>query len=241
LRHGNDCSNLDVTSCPALGSPFLAPTVTERTMGRIALLWLVLTPLWIAFSFSASTSKVAFIPPALVVIALLFYWLHNKFVVLVAGEHEPRHERADVRVSQSSHFDRAAAASLVRPAFVALGVGACVGAAVTTSFFLFDRPFHESTDTSTAALAPQPNSAISVQPKAVKSLSFAAEQKTENNSLSSDNPIAKQAEAQNETLGQSSTDQPHCNVSLCENYYQSFRASDCTYQPYSGPRQYCAR
>jgi BA14K-like protein len=214
------------------------PTVTERTMGRIALLWLLLTPLWIAFSFFASTSKVAFAPPALVVIALLFYWLHNKFVVFVAGEHEPR---ADFHVSQSSHFDRAAAASLVRPAFVALGVGACVGAAVTTSFFLFDRPLHESTvsDTSTAALAPQPNSTISVQPKAVKSLSFAAEQKPENNLLSSDHPVAKQAEAQNQT--QTSTDQSHCNVSLCESYYQSFRASDCTYQPYSGPRQYCAR
>ena len=209
-------------------------------MGRIALLWLLLTPLWIAFSFSASTSKVALVPPALVIIALLFYWLHNKLVLFVAGEHEPR---ADVQVSQSSHFDRATAASLVRPAFVALGVGACVGAAVTTSFFLFDRPLHESTvlDTNAAALAPQPNSTISVQPKAVKSLSFAAEQKTENNLLSSDNPVAKQAEAQNQTLGQSSTDQAHCNVSLCESYYQSFRASDCTYQPYSGPRQYCAR
>jgi len=211
-------------------------------MGRIALLWLLLTPLWIAFSFSASTSKVALVPPALVIIALLFYWLHNKLVLFVAGEHEPR---ADVQVSQSSHFDRATAASLVRPAFVALGVGACVGAAVTTSFFLFDRPLYESTvsDTSTAALAPQPNSTISVQPKAVKSLSFATEQKTENNSLgtSSDNPVAKQVEAQIQTLGQSSTDQPHCNVSLCESYYQSFRASDCTYQPYSGPRQCCAR
>src|SRR5262249_24159880 len=145
-------------------------------------------------------------PPALVVIALLFYWLHNKFVVFVAGEHEPR---ADVQVSQSSHFDRAAASSLVRPAFVALGVGACVGAAVTTSVFRFARPLHDSTvsDTSTATLAPQPNSTISVQPKAVKSLSFAAEQKTENNLLSSDNPVAKQAEVQNQTLGQSSTDQ----------------------------------
>jgi hypothetical protein len=37
------------------------------------------------------------------------------------------------------------------------------------------------------------------------------------------------------------TDQPRCNISLCESHYQSFRASDCTYQPYSGPRQYCDR
>jgi hypothetical protein len=32
-----------------------------------------------------------------------------------------------------------------------------------------------------------------------------------------------------------------CNVSLCERSYQSFRASDCSYQPYSGPRQSCTR
>jgi len=33
-----------------------------------------------------------------------------------------------------------------------------------------------------------------------------------------------------------------CNVPACEGFYHSFRASDCTYQPYSGgPRQYCER
>ena len=32
-----------------------------------------------------------------------------------------------------------------------------------------------------------------------------------------------------------------CNVPACEQYYQSFRPSDCTYQPYAGPRQYCER
>ena len=33
-----------------------------------------------------------------------------------------------------------------------------------------------------------------------------------------------------------------CNVAVCEQFYHSFRSSDCTYQPYSGgPRQYCAR
>jgi hypothetical protein len=48
-------------------------------MGRIALLWLLLTPVWIAFSFSASSSKIAFLPPALVAVALVFYWFHNQF------------------------------------------------------------------------------------------------------------------------------------------------------------------
>lgn len=33
----------------------------------------------------------------------------------------------------------------------------------------------------------------------------------------------------------------HCNVSACSASYQSFRASDCTYQPYSGPRRACTR
>ncbi len=33
-----------------------------------------------------------------------------------------------------------------------------------------------------------------------------------------------------------------CNISTCEEFYHSFRASDCTYQPYwGGPRQYCDR
>ena len=32
-----------------------------------------------------------------------------------------------------------------------------------------------------------------------------------------------------------------CNVPACERFYSSFRGSDCTYQPYSGPRQHCDR
>ena len=35
---------------------------------------------------------------------------------------------------------------------------------------------------------------------------------------------------------------PQCNVSACEQNYHSFRASDCTYQPYwGGPRRTCDR
>jgi len=37
------------------------------------------------------------------------------------------------------------------------------------------------------------------------------------------------------------TQTAQCNIPACEQFYQSFRASDCTYQPYSGPRQYCNR
>jgi penicillin-binding protein 1A len=32
-----------------------------------------------------------------------------------------------------------------------------------------------------------------------------------------------------------------CDVPACEAFYHSFRASDCTYQPYWGPREYCER
>ncbi|MBV8671040.1 MAG: BA14K family protein, partial [Candidatus Eremiobacteraeota bacterium] len=33
-----------------------------------------------------------------------------------------------------------------------------------------------------------------------------------------------------------------CNVPVCERKYRSFRASDCTYQPYwGGPRRVCDR
>ncbi len=33
-----------------------------------------------------------------------------------------------------------------------------------------------------------------------------------------------------------------CNIPACEQFYHSFRASDCTYQPYwGGPRRVCDR
>ncbi len=32
-----------------------------------------------------------------------------------------------------------------------------------------------------------------------------------------------------------------CNVPVCQAYYRSFRGSDCSYQPYWGPREYCER
>ena len=32
-----------------------------------------------------------------------------------------------------------------------------------------------------------------------------------------------------------------CDVQACSNAYQSFRAADCTYQPFEGPRRICER
>ena len=34
---------------------------------------------------------------------------------------------------------------------------------------------------------------------------------------------------------------PQCNVRRCARAYRSFRAEDCTFQPYEGPRQICTR
>jgi len=227
-------------------------------MRRIALLWLILTPPWIAFSFYASTSKIAFAPPALVVIAAVLYWLHQKFVIAVAGEPEPaaRSMRADPRPRRVSPAAPIAARSrgLARPALIAVGVGAFLGGAAM-AFFDLHRPVANDR---AAADAIHPNAAIAVQtetvksravaakPKAVptepvRSQAFAAEAKDNAPATSSDNAGSRRAEAQIAPDGQPFSTQPRCNISLCESHYQSFRASDCTYQPYSGPRQYCAR
>ena len=37
------------------------------------------------------------------------------------------------------------------------------------------------------------------------------------------------------------TEAPQCNIEACAAAYRSFRASDCTYQPFEGPRQLCTR
>jgi hypothetical protein len=273
-------------------------------MRRIVLLWLILTPLWIAFSFYASASKIAFIPPALAVIALVLHWLHKHFVIAVAGEPEPRAKpiraqpvRAQLWPSRTSrslqvepevdpqfdpqidpHVDAVEPVAvpsrgLFRPALLAVGVGACVGGAAI-AFFQLDRP---ASNNRAVAHAPPPSAAIGVPTEALQSQSFAAEPKpiateavkpqsfaaepksvpaeavkpqsfaadtnTQANSTltSSENADAKRAEAQLGTERQTSSSQLRCNVSLCESSYQSFRASDCSYQPFSGPRQYCAR
>ncbi len=46
---------------------------------------------------------------------------------------------------------------------------------------------------------------------------------------------------QNAAAAATETQSAQCNVPVCEEYYHSFRVSDCTYQPYWGPREYCER
>src|SRR5215469_10528982 len=76
---------------PRLRLHCLGVVLMERTM-RWMILWLVLTAIWISYSFLAGSGpKVVLIPPALVLIALVFTWLWKRLVVRIAGEFEPSH------------------------------------------------------------------------------------------------------------------------------------------------------
>lgn len=46
-----------------------------------------------------------------------------------------------------------------------------------------------------------------------------------------------------DTASTASQNQPHpsCDIHACTLAYRSFRASDCTYQPYEGPRRLCTK
>ena len=52
----------------------------------------------------------------------------------------------------------------------------------------------------------------------------------------SSEPLPDLLVAEGETAAQVS-----CNVQACERAYRSFRASDCTFQPYDGPRKLCEK
>ena len=238
-------------------------------MGWIAFaLWLVLTPIWITYWLPAASSKIAFLPPAVVLIALAFVWLWKRFVVLVAGEAEPalpgkiqettadwRDERNLVfRPKRSLHPVWGLALpsrGTTRMSLIAAAAGACVGAAAMLNRPSFDpaisagdaawRPAIQSAEpTSESTSAP-----TSVRTEVIKPPPSSAGQKIQSNSLAASadgNSPVQRAEVQPpSTNGQSSSEQAGCAVSLCERSYRSFRASDCTYQPYGGPRQYCTR
>jgi hypothetical protein len=56
------------------------------------------------------------------------------------------------------------------------------------------------------------------------------------------------AQAQAQAKAGDQVDQPettaavaHCNIAACSASYRSFRASDCTYQPYDGERRVCTK
>lgn len=224
-------------------------------------LWLLLTPIWIRYwSAAGSSTKIAFIPPALVLIAFGFYWLWQRFVLVVAGEPEPaprgkiRELTADWRAERDLVFRpkrnihpvwgvALPSRGTIRIALIAGAAGACVGAAVALHRSSFEPAI--ATNDSASRTASRSDSPLSVRTEAVKPSSFSATPGIQNSSpvpSATNDSISQRAELQpSSTNAQPSSDRPSCDVSLCERSYRSFRASDCTYQPYGGARQYCAR
>jgi len=96
----------------------------------IFVFWLVLmlTLIWISYSsLAGSGPRVAFIPPALVLIALVLTWLLKRLVVRIAGESEPLHFH--------SYWGSALPLrGTIRIALVAAAVGVCAGAVVRAIF-----------------------------------------------------------------------------------------------------------
>jgi hypothetical protein len=145
-------------------------------------LWLLLTPIWISYSSSAgSGSKVAFIPPALVLIALVFNWLRRRLVLHFAGEFEPSRSiqwstpgRLILPAKGTFHPAWGFAlpsSGILRMALVAAAAGVCAGAVVGQSTYKA-----AVSNRSVTQLASQEKLPISGQPEAVKS-SFAEPKK----------------------------------------------------------------
>ena len=94
----------------------------------VFVLWLLLTLIWIGYSSSAGSGpRVAFIPPALVLIALVFTWLWKRLVVRIGGESEPLYFH--------SYWGSALPLrGTLRIALVTIAVGVCTGAVVRSIF-----------------------------------------------------------------------------------------------------------
>ena len=121
--------------------------------------WLPLTLIWISYSSSAGSGpRVAVIPPALVLIALVFTWLLKRFVVRIAGGSEPLYFHSYWGSALPSRGP-------LRIALVAVAVGICAGAVVRLIFdpAVFNR--------SATRPANQANLPFSVQTETVKSRS----------------------------------------------------------------------
>jgi hypothetical protein len=130
----------------------------DRTMRWIVIvLGLLLTPFWISYSlFAGSGAKVAFIPPALVLVALVFTSLWKRFVVHIAGEFEPSYFHPHWGAALPSRVS-------IRTGLVAAAVSVCAGAIVGQSTFdtaVSNRPATRpapdaGADNQSAAPAPQ--------------------------------------------------------------------------------------
>ena len=167
-------------------------TVTKRRTRddarRIVLaLWLFLTVIWISYSFSAGLgSKVAFVPPALVVMLVmligylfhLFHRLWKRSVIHIAGEHEPARGGSIQQQSEVAHrptgtfrpiwgFARPSTGT-VCIALLAVAVGACAGAISNFDAAVFKK---------VTAIIPTKPSSMPTSADAAKPQSFSAEPK----------------------------------------------------------------
>lgn len=129
----------------------------------VFVLGLLLTPSWISYSFLAGSGpKVAFIPPALVLVALVFTSLWKRLVVNIAGELEPSYFHPYWGAALLSRLSRGS----VRTGLVAAAVGVCAGAIVALTPQLRR---DADPDNQSAPLAPQqkPQSSSTPLPQSI--------------------------------------------------------------------------
>jgi len=136
---------------------------------------------------------------------------------------------------------------LVRAILVAAAIGVFVGG-VATSSLVGERSSQPSRNTSAWDHRPQATSQSPlvrrVHTETIKSQPAESrpppieDTSPERSAIDQDNK-SESLDAQVQTPEQPAPE--GCNVSLCERSYQSFRASDCSYQPYWGPRRSCTR
>jgi hypothetical protein len=167
-------------------------TVTKRLTRddarRIVLaLWLFLTVIWISYSFAAGLgSKVAFIPPALVVMLVmlighlfhLFHWLWKRSVIRIAGEYEPARggivqQQPEVGPRPTGTFRpiwgfARPSTGTVCTALLAVAIGACVGAVSNFDAAVFKKG---------TAIIPTKPSSVPTSADVVKPQSFSVEPK----------------------------------------------------------------
>jgi hypothetical protein len=93
-------------------------------------------------------------------------------------------------------------------------------------------PFAETSGSAAAVDAPAPPQKSEVAATPAKPATAAAQP------ASAEHPAA-QAVSQQAVQGVSQQVSGHCDIQACASAYRSFRASDCTYQPYDGPRRAC--
>jgi hypothetical protein len=99
-------------------------------------------------------------------------------------------------------------------------------------------------DTTAAAPSSAPQPQPQAQPKEQQT-TVAANPEPPPKSAPETTGVAARAEDNRQTVSavpvQASISNNRCDVQACSSAYQSFRAADCTYQPFEGPRRVCEK